>query len=58
MSHVTIIISRAPAATLSTEHTEPECSYEYAIPIPHGATPHQVSELVRKAFKRLESTDD
>lgn len=53
MSHITIIIRRAPATT--TDEHEP--SYEYAIPVQHGATPQQVSELVRKAYRRLEGAD-
>lgn len=53
MSHVTIIISRAAAPTGDEAHAL-EPSYEYAIPIPHGATPQDVAELVRKAYRRLE----
>lgn len=53
MSHITIIIRRAPATT--TDEIEP--SYEYAIPVQHDATPAQVAELVRKAYRRLEGAD-
>ena len=56
MSHITIIISRAPAPTSDSDHGH-KPSYEYAIPVPHDATPAQVGEMVRKAFKRLESAD-
>lgn len=55
MSHITIIISRAPA---SPSDFEQEPSYEYKIPVPHGATAKQAAELTRKAFKRLEGADD
>jgi len=57
MSHVTIIISRSAPAIADTAH-ELEPSYEYSIPVPHDATPAQVGEMVRKAFKRLEDTGD
>lgn len=53
MSHITIILRRAPAPTGDTAH-ELAPSYEYQIPVPHDATPAQVGELVRKAYKRLE----
>lgn len=56
MSHVVIIIQRN--APISADHVEPECTYHYQIPVPHDATPAQVAELVRKAYKRLESADD
>lgn len=57
MSHITIIISRAPS-TRSDELYALEPSYEYQIPVPHGATPQQVADLVRKAYKRLEEAGD
>lgn len=58
MSHVTIIISRRSSGSLvnSDEH-EPKCTYHYEIPIPHDATPAQVGEMARKAYKRLEGID-
>lgn len=57
MSHITIIINRAPAPTGDTTH-ELAASYEYKIPVPHDATPAQVGEMVRKALRRLEGADD
>lgn len=57
MSHITIIISRAAPPTADEAHAL-QPSYEYAIPVPHDATPAQVGEMVRKAFKRIESADD
>lgn len=54
MSHITIIISRAAAPTGDV----PEPSYEYSIPVPHSATPQDVAELVRKAYRRLEHHDE
>lgn len=58
MSHITIIISRkALAAGASTVNAEPELSYNYEMPVPHEASPQQVGEMVRKAFKRLEAVD-
>lgn len=57
MSHVTIIISRSQAFT-QVDNSEPELSYSYEMPIPHDATPQQVGEMVRKAFKRLEGDED
>lgn len=56
MSHITIIISRSPPAIADASATM-EPSYEYSIPVPHGATPQQVSELVRKAYRRLEGVE-
>lgn len=56
MSHITIIISRAPAPTGDTAH-ELQPSYEYRIPVPHDAAPQAVAELVRKAYKRLEGAN-
>lgn len=56
MSHITVIISRAAPASGDTTH-EHEPSYEYRIPVPHDATPAQVGEMTRKAFKRLEGAD-
>lgn len=60
MSHITIVISKAfnPLAGSADHQEQPEPSYEYEIPVPHNATPQQVGELVRKAYKRLESSDD
>lgn len=55
MTHAVIIIRRN-AAPVESESTEP--FYEYSIPVPHGATPQQVAELVRKAYKRLEDSGD
>lgn len=54
MSHITIIISKVSVGdtTLATE--APEVSYEYAISIPHDATPDRVAKLVRQAYQRLE----
>lgn len=62
MSHITIIISKstdpAPAGTrelTAAEHAESMAvSYEYVIPVPHGASSHEVGKLVQQAFKRLE----
>ena len=56
MTHAVIIIKRTSVATESTEATG--VSYNYEIPVPHEATPQQVGEMVRKAYKRLESSDD
>lgn len=56
MSHITIIISRAAAPSSDAEHTN-EPFYEYSLPVPHDATPAQVGEMVRKAYKRLEGAD-
>lgn len=53
MSHITIILKRSASTTESTEPV-----YQYEIPVAHGATPQQVGEIVRKAYKRLESSDD
>ncbi len=53
MSHITIIISRAAPSEDSLDAV-----YEYSMPVPHDATPQQVGEMVRKAFRRLESADD
>lgn len=55
MTHAVIIIRRSAEPT-ETESTEP--SYEYSIPVPHDATPAQVGEMVRNAYKRLEGADD
>lgn len=55
MSHITIIISRVATSSTNIEH---EPSYEYTIPVPHGATSKQVAELTRKAFKRLEGAEN
>lgn len=58
MSHITIIISRQRPFTATTEHQEPERLYTYEMPIPHDATPAQVGEMVRKAYRRLEGDGD
>ena len=58
MSHITIIISRARSfSSSSTEHHESELTYSYEMPVPHDATPQQVGEMVRKAYRRLEGAD-
>lgn len=58
MSHITIIISRAPApAEMGDSVVSNVPYYEYSMPVPDDATPSQVGEMVRKAFKRLESAD-
>lgn len=57
MSHVTIIISRQQPFTEATEYHAPELLYTYEIPVPHDATPAQVGEMVRKAYRRLEGVD-
>jgi hypothetical protein len=51
MSHITIILKRSAMADALLA----EASYEYELPVPHGSTPQQVGELVRKAYKRLEA---
>lgn len=56
VSHITIIISRAAAPTDEAHALQPR--YEYAIPVPHSATPQDVAELVRKAYRRLEHHDE
>lgn len=60
MSHITIIISRSRqfSSVAEAANQEPELSYNYEMPVPHDATPQQVGEMVRKAFKRLEAVDD
>lgn len=55
MSHVVIVIQRN--APITADQDEPECTYHYQIPVPHDATPAEVGELVRKAYRRLESAD-
>lgn len=58
MSHVTIILSRrAGNSVLHSDNAEPECTYHYEIPVPHDATPAQVGEMARKAYRRLEGAD-
>lgn len=56
MSHVVIIIQRN-ASLHSAERAESECIYHYQIPVPHDATPADVADLVRKAYRRLEGAD-
>lgn len=56
MSHVVVIIQRN-ASLSSAQNSESEVSYHYTIPVPHDATPAQVGELVRKAYRRLEGAD-
>lgn len=51
MSHITIIISKAAT---STEDLAAETTYEYRIPVPHGATPAQVGQMARQAYRHLE----
>lgn len=58
MSHISIIISRSRPFTEATTPSEPELTYSYEIPIPHGTPPAQVGEIVRKAYKRLEAHDE
>lgn len=56
MSHITIIINRSAAPSSEADHTH-EPYYEYSLPVPDNATPAQVGEMVRKAYKRLEGAD-
>lgn len=56
MSHITIIIRRAPAPINDQAHALAP-SYDYSIPVPHDATPAQVADLVRKAYRRLEGAE-
>lgn len=56
MSHISIIISRSVVHG-GTAPAEAELTYNYEMPVPHDATPQQVGDMVRKAFKRLEGTD-
>lgn len=51
MSHITIIISKV---AVSETDLVAETSYDYRMPVPHGATPTQVGALVRQAFRHLE----
>jgi hypothetical protein len=55
VGHAVIIIRRSSS---SSAHDAIESSYEYTIPVPHDATPQQVGEMTRKAYKRLENSDD
>lgn len=58
MSHVVVIIQRSSGSETISADTEPKCTYRYEMPVPHDATPAQVGEIVRKAYKRLEGADD
>lgn len=58
MSHVVVIIQRSRPFTEATTSIEPELTYTYELPIPHGTPPAQVGEMVRKAYKRLEAHDE
>lgn len=61
MSHITIIISRAAVPGNGDQQAEAAAStptYDYRMPVPHGATPQQVGEMVKHAFKRLEGGED
>lgn len=53
MSHLIIIISKVGPAP--GENTEDFTSYEYKMPVPHDATPQQVADMTRKAYKKLEA---
>lgn len=57
MSHITIVISRSRPFTEATTPSPPELTYSYEMPIPHDATPAQVGEMVRCAYRRLEGAD-
>lgn len=51
MSHITIIISKAAT---TEEDLRADVSYDYRIPVPHSATPAEVGNLVRNAYRHLE----
>lgn len=51
MSHITIIISKAAT---SMEDLSSGTTYEYRIPVPHDATPAQVGQMTRQAYRHLE----
>lgn len=60
ISHITVIISKAAPSPTNTDVASEitATTYEYRIPVPHEATPQQVGEMVRKAYRRLESADE
>jgi len=60
MSHVVVIIQRsaAPAGDTLQNHAAADSpTYEYRMPVPHDASPADVGEMVKRAYKRLESAD-
>lgn len=56
MSHITIVISRSRSLSESTDQAT-DITYNYEMPIPHGMTPADVGEMVRRAYRRLEGAD-
>lgn len=56
MSHITIIISK-PSPMIVEEEATPEVAFTYSIPVPHGTTPAQVGEMVRRAYRHLQMAD-
>ncbi len=57
MSHIIIIISKAAPPTATAEEAAAAVTYDYQMPVPHTATPQQVGEMVRKAYRKLEGAD-
>jgi hypothetical protein len=60
MSHITIIISKTVHQTeeMIARDATSKTSYEYYLPVPHGASPAEVAALVRSAYRRLEGPFD
>lgn len=50
MSHITIIISKVASPSDGVL----DSSYEYCIPVPHGASPKKVGEMTSRAYRHLE----
>ena len=61
MSHITIIISKAvvPGNGEPQNHAAADVpTYDYRMPVPHDASPADVAQMVREAYRRLEKKDD
>lgn len=60
MTHVVVIIQRSAVPGNGEPHDHAAAdgpTYEYRMPVPHGSTPQQVGEMVKRAFKRLEGDE-
>ncbi len=58
MSHVIVIIQKVATPSAPGETESDATSYTYTMPVSHNFTPQQVGEMVKKAYRRLETPDE
>jgi hypothetical protein len=55
MSHITIIIGRAPSGTVPHDEEEDRCSAQVEYRVPHDATDVEVGQAVKRLYRQVKN---